>query len=324
MRSRALIAGGVLCGLLVGGLAVGCTAGGASSASTGDIARAPAALPAQVPAGVREGASSGTGSAAGGSAAGGSADSGGSADGAASGALTPADQITSGRQVVRSASINLGVSNVATSEGDVRRITTTAGGYTSSENSAGESADFTLSVPADKLDSVVNQLAALGKVVDRQTQSQDVTDQTVDVASRLAAQQASVVRVRALLASAKSIGDVVTIEGELTKREADLESLEQRRDELSSQVEMSTVTVHLARVAAAAAPPKAASHGFLGGLGAGWHSFLAVLVGALVVIGAVLPYLIGIGVPVAIVWWLVRRWRAGHPRAVVTPGPDAG
>jgi hypothetical protein len=263
--------------------------------------------------------SSGSGASAG------SADGGDTAGGAASGALTPADQISAaGRQVVRSASINLSVSNVATSAGDVRRITTTAGGYSSTENTAGDSADFTLSVPANTLDSVVNQLAGLGKVVDRQTQSQDVTDQMVDVGSRLAAQQASVVRVRALLASAKSIGDVVTIEGELTKREADLESLEQRRAELSAQVAMSTVTVHLARAAAVIAPPKAASHGFLSGLGAGWHSFLAVLVGALVVLGAVLPYLIGIGVPAALIWWLVRRWRAGHPRAVVAAGPDAG
>jgi hypothetical protein len=91
---------------------------------------------------------------------------------------------------------------------------------------------------------------------------------------------------------------------------------------------LSTVTVHLARALPVAAPAQARSHGFLSGLAAGWHSFLAVLGGALVVIGAVLPYLLGIGLPVALVWWLVRRWREGHAGAVVAEpaaagGPDA-
>jgi hypothetical protein len=91
---------------------------------------------------------------------------------------------------------------------------------------------------------------------------------------------------------------------------------------LSAQVAMSTVTVHLARAVAVAAPV-AGRHGFLGGLAAGWHSLLTVLGGVLVVLGALLPYLIGLGVPVALVWWLVRRRRAARPRPVAAAGPDA-
>jgi hypothetical protein len=41
------------------------------------------------------------------------------------------------------------------------------------------------------------------------------------------------------------------------------------------------------------------------------------------VFGALLPYLLGFGVPAALVWWYVRRRRAGRPQP--TPiSPDAG
>ena len=49
---------------------------------------------------------------------------------------------------------------------------------------------------------------------------------STDIASRLRSQQRSVARVRALLAQAKTIGEIVQVEGELSRREADLESLE--------------------------------------------------------------------------------------------------
>ena len=48
--------------------------------------------------------------------------------------------------------------------------------------------------------------------------------------ARVASQRASVDRVRALLSEARSIGDVVAIESELTRREADLDSLTGRLD----------------------------------------------------------------------------------------------
>ena len=71
----------------------------------------------------------------------------------------------------------------------------------------------------------MDRLAQLGDEQTRSVQTQDVTESLVDVESRLVTQQASVDRVRALLAKANTIGEVVSIESELTKREADLDSL---------------------------------------------------------------------------------------------------
>lgn len=317
MRYRAVLVGGFVVGCcLVAGCSAsnGSASGGASSNSIA-VQRAPA-IAGGAPAGANVPGANVPGPAKQGT-AGGTASSGGGTKQAVS--PLPA----TGRQVIRTASISLTVSNVTKTAADVRGITAGAGGYTGSENTRSDQADFTLQVPTTTLDQVLDRIAALGIPTDRGEQAQDVTNQLVDVQSRVASQQASVDRVRALLAKATTVGDVVTIEGELASREANLESLEQQQAELSAQVAMSTITVHIGRSAAVAPPPAAAGGGFLGGLSAGWHSFVAVLGGAVMVLGALLPYLVGLGGPAVLVWWLVRRRRAGRPRP--TPvSPDAG
>src|SRR5262249_60272583 len=75
--------------------------------------------------------------------------------------------------------------------------------------------------------------------------TQDVTSQVIDVAARLRSEQASVDRVRALLAQATSIGEIVSIESELTQREADLESLESQQANLNDLTALSTITATL-------------------------------------------------------------------------------
>jgi hypothetical protein len=301
MHGRTVVMGGVLGGLLVGCLVAGC------SGSSGVASSAVAALP-QTASGAAVGAAPAPANKP-------AVGPGSRAEAAGQPQATVDPVSAGGRQVIRTATITVRVPDVAGTAADVRRITDGVGGYTGAEDTEADHADFTLQVPESSLDQVLDRLAALGRVTDRSEQAQDVTDQLVDVRSRVASQQASVDRVRALLAQASSIGDIVTIEGELSSREADLESLEQRQAELAGQVAMATVTVHIGRATPVAPPVRAASSGFLGGLSAGWHSFLAVLGGVLVVFGTVLPYLLGLGIPLAVGWWLWRRRR---------PVPDAG
>jgi hypothetical protein len=64
--------------------------------------------------------------------------------------------------------------------------------------------------------------------------------------------------------------------------------------------------------------------GFLTGLAGGWTAFVAAIVVALTVLGALLPWAIAIGVPVfLVVWWLRRRRPApAPPAATPTPSPE--
>ena len=153
--------------------------------------------------------------------------------------------------------------------------------------------------------------------------SQDVTNQVVDTQARLTTYKESVARVRTLLTKAKTIGQIVEVEGELTRREADLESMEGQLAVLKSQTAYATITLHLQQKApkvkevAPPAPkkPKKPIHGFIGGLKAGGRGFATVAIGIATVLGATLPFL-GVLVALALIAWFTRRyWRRSHRQA---------
>jgi hypothetical protein len=171
---------------------------------------------------------------------------------------------------------------------------------------------MTLSVPADKLDPAMDQISRqVGTVLRRSTSAQDVTAQYVDTQSRLKTMRASVARVRALMAQAKDLGQVVALESELSRRQADLESLESQLDALKNSVERSTLTVSLSTPG----NEPQTSTGFLAGLRSGWDAFTASAAGLLTAIGAVLPFAAFLAlIAAAVIWWLRRR-QANQPAA---------
>jgi hypothetical protein len=178
-------------------------------------------------------------------------------------------------------------------------------------------AEITLRVPADKFDQALAELAKLGKEESRAVQTQDVTEVVIDLDARLVSQQASVDRVRALLAKAQTIGEVVSVEAELARREADLASLQARKRSLTDKVDLSTITVSL--LGPAAPTRDEPQTGFLAGLKSGWKAFLASIQIVLTVLGALIPWIVAVGVPVWLVVWLVRR-RGRRPAPAVATG----
>ncbi|MEV5714517.1 DUF4349 domain-containing protein [Amycolatopsis mediterranei] len=231
--------------------------------------------------------------------------------------VTPPQPGATERKLSRSARLELTAPKVVDVVAQARGIALGAGGYTGQESTGDELATLNLAVPADKLDGVLDQLSHLGSgMVKRELNTQDVTEQVVDVEARLATQRASVERIRALLAKAESVSEIASVEGELTSREATLESLEQQRNSLAGSVAMATVAMTIRSVAAP--PPPAEDHGgFLGGLAGGWHAFLVFGGGLLTVLGALAPFLLFL-VPLGwLGWWLRRRRR---PVAAPEPG----
>jgi hypothetical protein len=175
---------------------------------------------------------------------------------------------------------------------------------------------LTLSVPADKLDASLDLLSRIGAVLQRNLSTQDVTAQYVDTASRLKTMQASVARVRALMVQAGDLGQVVALEGELSRRQADLESLESQLATLDNSVERSTVSVSLSTPGN---EPVTRDSGFGAGLRSGWDAFAASARGLFTAVGAVLPFAVFFALVAApIVWWLRRRTQVGAA-AEVTP-----
>jgi hypothetical protein len=223
-------------------------------------------------------------------------------------AKSAADSVAQNRQMIRTAEVDLEGKDVTSLLVKVKDLATREGGFVGQENSTMSSGALTLRVPSDRLDAVVKGLGSLdgATVVRTASHTEDVTEQVVDVESRLATQRASVDRVRGLLERATSTSEITTIESELTKRQSDLESLQRRFDSLKGQVSLSTITISVRQVGTTPAVV-AEEVGFTSALGAGWDALLVALRWVLVVLGAVLPFVVVLGVPAAVVLYLRRK-----------------
>jgi hypothetical protein len=245
---------------------------------------------------------------------------GGQAQAPQPGNAAPAQQ----RSIIYTGDITLRVDDVDRAAAQVGALVEGAGGFVAGDRrSSGDEqaeAHLTLRVPAERFIATVDGLAKLGDEQSRNISTEDVTQQVVDLEAQIASQQASVNRTRELLARAQNIGEIVSIEAELAKRESTLATLQARQQRLVDLAALSTVTVHLR---SRTGGPLEESGGFLGGLRAGWDAFLRAATVLLVALGFLLPFLALFGLPAAALWWLARRRRRPTaPGAPAVPEPQ--
>ena len=177
-------------------------------------------------------------------------------------------------------------------------------------------ARLTLSVPAEKLDIVLTQLSALGTVSYRSAQAEDVTATYIDTQARIGPARDSIERVRALMAKATDLQQLLVLESELTRRQSDLDALTQQLADLDKRTTMSEVTVAMWTPAAAAVVDEGT--GAVGGLRGAWQALLSSLTVILTGLAVLLPWLLLIGLGAFITLRVMRRRRtsAATPAAM--------
>jgi hypothetical protein len=234
---------------------------------------------------------------------------GGGADAGAGPLAVDTVAIAQARDVVRTGTMQLTVDDVDATLVDVRRLATDAGGFVADEQvrARDDEVDVTVRVPADRFDDVRGAIGELGDVAEQNVEARDVTAEVVDVESRIASLRASVVRVRGLLSQSGDVAQLALVEGELARREAELEALLGQQRVLRDQVDLATLTVHMAEDEAPA--PSEDAPGFADGLRRGWVAAVDGGRIALAVVGFMLPF----AVPVALVALGVRRWQRRRP-----------
>ncbi|MCX4420755.1 DUF4349 domain-containing protein [Streptomyces mirabilis] len=306
---RSARTGPVLAGMvLAAALAVtGCGAADGGSASSADKAAAPGAGNA------RPGAADSVASGAGGAKS--------THPSKATGTSVPA-----GSHIIRTASLTLQVKDVPKALDSARTAAVDAGGYvgdetTTRDGGGRERTRAVLRVPTDRYDAVLSSLEGTGKVVERTAKAEDVTDQVVDVESRVKSQRVSVARVRELMDQATKLSDVVALEGELSTRESDLDALLAQQASLKDRTSLATITLSLSETPLKQAAKKSGTPGFVDALTGGWDAFVTMLRWIAVVFGVVLPFLLSAGLLLAL--WL-RLARTGQPRRPGAAAAPAG
>ncbi|WP_078843443.1 DUF4349 domain-containing protein [Streptomyces albus] len=236
--------------------------------------------------------------------------------------------------VIRTATLTVRVKDVPSALDTARTAVENAGGYvgdetTDRDSDGRERSRLVLRVPQEEYGDLLEELAGTGKLIERKVEAQDVTDQVVDVESRVKSQRASVARVRELMDRADKLSDIVTLEGELSTRQSALEALLAQQASLKERTAMATVTLSLTETARAEKKPDDDETSFTDALAGGWNAMITALRWLAVVVGAVLPFAVALAVILVLVRLAGRLLpdRAGRRRGTAEPAaaaPPAG
>ena len=193
-------------------------------------------------------------------------------------------------------------------------------------------ASFVIKLPPANVEAAIAELDAIGVQRTASQGTEDVTSQVVDIDARLVTAQASLDRVRKLLEAATDLGQVLSLESQLTERETLVEQYTAMKRAVSDRVSLATLRVQLSLspepVATTVVEPKPAEKATIGkAFKSGWNGFLTVLAAIVIFIGYTAPYLFIAAIGAALLIPIGRRRRqlqaAPRNRSAAPPPPPA-
>jgi len=253
---------------------------------------------------------------------------GGAADRAAAGSAAAQPQNDTGTtaqlapasDIIYTAQLTVRANSVSSATTKAAQITENAGGYVSNETTSANpdhpseaTASVQLKIPVAAYQVTLGQLAdGLGTQLSLQQQAQDVTEQVADVNSQVTSDQAAIVQLRALLARAGSVNDLLSVQEQINAEESSLESMQAQQRALDHEVTYATLTLTILGPRAKApvhhpkTPPSLAS-----GLSAGWRALRVAVSWTLALLGALAPFVVVAALAVFVIYrgrrWVIRR-----------------
>ena len=151
--------------------------------------------------------------------------------------------------LIRTGSLRLRVDNVVKAHDEVARLAEEAGGYVATSTVSSETgptfASVTIRVPAKGLDSIVEEIVALGKLLNKEITTQEVTEEYVDLTSRRRNLEREEEQLIALLKRAGKVSDLLQVEQVLGRIRGEIEQIAGRMRFLENRVAYSTLSVNL-------------------------------------------------------------------------------
>ncbi|MCA1834162.1 MAG: DUF4349 domain-containing protein [Actinomycetota bacterium] len=227
-----------------------------------------------------------------------------------------------GDRIIRSADLSVKIKKGAFDDAwaSAARIANRLGGYVVSSGRGSqptpvvqdakaepESGDLTVRVPTSRFEQALIEMRALGTVTSDQLSSQDVTEEFVDLQSRLRNQKSQQAVLIRLMAQAKNVQETLAVQQQLSQVEDEIERITGRLNALKTLTDLSTISLHLFEPGAVGAPvPPDEGPSF----SKAWHTSLdgLIRIGTLGLIGSMwlAPFAL-----LAVALAAVRRLRAG-------------
>lgn len=149
--------------------------------------------------------------------------------------------------IIKTGSMSLQVKDVPTATQAAAAAIIGLGGYLSASQESGDGEGLTASVtyriPSARWDEALAAIRSLAiKVVNGETQTQDVTGQVVDLTARITNLKATERALQGIMTKATKITDVLSVQAELTTVRGDIEQATAEKQHLQEQASYSTLT----------------------------------------------------------------------------------
>ncbi len=155
------------------------------------------------------------------------------------------------RLIIRTGSLSIVVVDTETAVFQIAQMVEENGGWVVNSNlykysDSAKTGDITVRVPSDGYNSAMEAVKGMALDVESESSSgQDVTDEYVDLASRLGNLEATADRVRSFLNETENVEEALAVNVELSRLEGEIEVIKGRMQYLSQSASFSTISVHL-------------------------------------------------------------------------------
>ncbi len=233
--------------------------------------------------------------------------------------------ILSERMVIFNRTVSLEVEEVEKASSQVEKLAAQHGGYVSSlhfdSQSDGEvypveegeehlrvprSGVIVIKVPAQNFQKISASLKSLGRLLADFENSEDVTEQYIDLAARLGNLRKEEKRFLEIFQAAKDVKEMLLVEKEVSRLRSEIESLEAQKNQLEKLAKLATVTVELKGKEPIMAPP-GSSWGTLEAFRQAIRNAVAVINFLIRLSGSLLPLALLSGLIVLVIRWFNRR-----------------
>ena len=160
------------------------------------------------------------------------------------------EEVDTETRIIRTAYMSVEVEDYFLASQKVEAFAKKYGGYVSSSDANADmnnkhSGTVTIRVPELHFDAAIAEITMLGELKSKNVNGNDVTEEYIDLQSRINNSKAHEKRLVAMYANATNVNDMMYIEQELSRVRGEIESMEGRLRYMSNRVEMSTITVNL-------------------------------------------------------------------------------
>jgi len=236
--------------------------------------------------------------------------------------LTQDDSVFGSPRVIKNGQVELEVERGVFQDGldEVIDLATRLGGIVKStaiDDSGARRGNVVVRIPSSRFEDALTQLKDIGNIESQYVDTQDVTDEFVDLQSRIRNARTAEGVLLNLMSDATTISDTIKVQNQLERVQENIERMRGRLRVLNDQTSFSTLSVDV--VEAGVAPP---SEEKAGTLGKAWadavDGFMSVISAVIVASGVILP----VAIMALIVALLVRRLRPRFERET-PPAPPA-